>query len=512
MHPYPDYFPRRYAADQLDTAPLIFAGLSADTERPVVAFDGQAIARPALRQQVAGWQAWLRARALCGGDRVAVMLENSAEQIALIYALILSGLVWVPVNTKLRGMGLRYLMEHAEPRLLVSEAAFDAVLDEAGVQPAVRARLASAVAELPRDAEIVPPAARHDDPLCIIYTSGTTGAPKGVIFTHRMMRISGEAALLVADARAADRLFLWEPLCHIGGAQMLLLPFLEDVELHVVSRFSASQFWQQFTRARATQLHYLGGILDILMRLPADAQPAEHTLRVAWGAGVTAGAWQAIRERLKCELRECYGMTECSSFATLNDTGKPGSIGRPLPWLRLELLDDEGREVPPGQSGEIVLSSDVDGVFLAGYLHNDAATRAALRGGKLHTGDAARRDAEGDLFFVGRRTDSMRVRGENVSAWEIERVFAAHPAVHMSAALGVASSVGEQEILLCVQFRDNAAADWPALVDWAAKALASFQLPRYYRRVEYFEMTPSERIKKHLLSRDIDDAWDRLAR
>ncbi|MDE2609827.1 MAG: acyl--CoA ligase, partial [Burkholderiales bacterium] len=205
MHPYPDYFPRRYAADQLDTAPLIYAGLSADTERPIVAFDGQAIARSALRQQVAGWQAWLRARGLRRGDRVAVMLENSPEQIALIYALILSGLVWVPVNTKLRGMGLRYLMDHAEPRLLVSEAAFDAVLDEAGVQPAGRARLPWAAAQLPPDASMVGPAARHDDPLCIIYTSGTTGAPKGVIFTHRMMRISGEAALRVADARAGDR-------------------------------------------------------------------------------------------------------------------------------------------------------------------------------------------------------------------------------------------------------------------------------------------------------------------
>jgi crotonobetaine/carnitine-CoA ligase len=201
-------------------------------------------------------------------------------------------------------------------------------------------------------------------------------------------------------------------------------------------------------------------------------------------------------------------MTECSSFATLNRTGKPGSIGRALPWLSVELLDSDGTPVEVGQLGEIVLSSEVEGVFLPGYLDNPEATAGALRKGRLFTGDMARRDAEGDLFFVGRRTDSMRVRGENVSAWEVERVFSAHPAVKACAALGVESTVGEQEILLYVQLEAGTVAQWPALREWAALRCASYQLPRYYRQVEQFELTPSERIKKHLLSRDVGNAWD----
>jgi crotonobetaine/carnitine-CoA ligase len=508
MHSYSEYFAQRHPQDALDCAPLIVAGLSTRAASTVLHFDEHAVTRAEAAQRIAQLQRWFAQQKLVPGDRVAVMLGNSPEHIHLIYALILSGLVWVPVNTKLRRAGLEYLLGHAEPKLFVSEPAFDAAID--GIECGATRRV-----ELPPfdagdvSATLSTPRIDPFDPLCVIYTSGTTGAPKGVVFTHRMMRIASEAAMQVADVQAGDRLFLWEPLCHIGGAQMLLLPFLDTIELHVVPRFSATQFWAQIARSRATQLHYLGGVLDILMQLPDDAQPSSHTIRVAWGAGVSASAWAAIESRLQVRLRECYGMTECSSFATLNASGKPGSIGKPLPWFEVELLDEHGLPVADGELGEIVLSSRVEGALLPTYLKNTDATRAALRNGKLHTGDSARRDADGDLFFVGRRTDSMRVRGENVSAWEIERVFAQHPAIRASAAIGVASAIGEQDILLNVQFKD-VALDWELLHAWAAERLASFQLPRYYRAVPQFELTPSERVKKHLLARDVSDAWDRM--
>jgi len=508
MHRYPNYFPHRHPDDELDCVPLLVAGLSADPLRTFLQFDERAITCGEAVAHIAQWQAWFGEQGVVQGDRVAVMLGNSAEHIYLIYALMLSGIVWVPVNTRLRAAGLEYVLQHAEPKLFVIDAEFDALSANLDYTGARRVRLPSFDgAAAPRS--LATPAIGIHDPLCIIYTSGTTGAPKGVVFTHRMMRIASEAVLRVADVRASDRLFMWEPLCHIGGAQMLLVPFLLPVSLHVVARFSASQFWPQVARAGATQLHYLGGMLDILMQLPPGSEPHDHTLRVAWGAGIAASAWQAIEQRFGVRLRECYGMTECSSFATLNSTGKPGSIGQALPWFDLELLDDQGRAVAPGKPGEIVLTSKVEGALLPMYLKNDEATHGALRDGKLHTGDHARRDADGDLFFIGRRTDSMRVRGENVSAWEIERIFAAHPAVRASAAIGVASSVGEQDILLNVQFKDHAV-PWESLHAWASERLASFQLPRYYRAVAQFELTASERIRKHLLSREVDDAWDRL--
>ncbi|WP_025249225.1 AMP-binding protein [Pandoraea pnomenusa] len=519
-HAFTRYFPQRAEGDRLDVAPLLMAGLRGVCAKPVVVFEGEAIDRAQMAARVGAMQAWLAAQGLVPGDRVAVMLGNSSAQVALIYALMLSGLVWVPVNTRLKGDGIEYLLGHAKPRLLIAEPSFGDVLD-AGIALAaqqadhhgtrvVRHWLADVMAQAGEyhGAQPVAAALTPASVLCIIYTSGTTGAPKGVLFTHRMMRIASEAALRVADAHDGDRLFLWEPLCHIGGAQMLLLPFLADLEMHIVERFSASRFWQQCEQAQATHLHYLGGILDILMQLPRESQPVRNSLRVAWGAGVSASAWQATRERLQCALRECYGMTECSSFATLNDADVPGSIGRALPWLTVELLDDAGQPVADGEPGEIVLSSDVEGVFLPGYLDNPEATAKALRGGKLYTGDSARRNADGSLVFIGRRTDSMRVRGENVSAWEIERVFARHPAVAACAAVGVDSEIGEQDVMLYVQFRTGEAVDWRELSAWAADKLASYQRPRYYRETLRFETTPSERIRKHLLSRETAGAWE----
>ncbi|AUT45399.1 class I adenylate-forming enzyme family protein [Achromobacter sp. AONIH1] len=510
MNPLHTHFPPRLDGDAIDVAPLLEQGLRQAPGRVVFVFEGQAVTCGELREHIDRLRAWLASRGLRQGDRVAVMLPNSSGHIALIYALILSGLVWVPVNTRLRAAGLQYLLRHAGPRLLVAEDEYAEAIEQArqdGVPlasgtdiDAVAARADVAPAALP------PVRIRHADTLCIIYTSGTTGAPKGVLFTHRMMRIASEATLRVANAKAGDRLFVWEPLCHIGGAQMLMVPFLEPVQLHVVERFSASRFWAQWRDAGATHLHYLGGILDILAQAP---QPPQSYIRTAWGAGVAARSWDAIRQRLGCEIRECYGMTECASFATLNASGKPGSIGRPLPWLRLELLGQDGLPVAPGEAGEIVLSSEIEGAFLPGYLDNPEASRRALRDGRLHTGDSARQDADGDYFFVGRATDSMRVRGENVSAWEVERVFIDHPAIQACAAVGVAGDVGEQEILLYVQFVDGPPVGWTELVDWARPRLASYQLPRYFRQTPGFELTPSERIRKHLLARDAQGAWRR---
>ena len=515
MHDYSRYFPVRGDDDQLDVQGILHAGLNATPDRVVVAFDAEEWSVARLRRHVALSQAWLGEQGMVPGDRVAVMLKNHPAHVALIYALILSGMVWVPVNTRLKSAGLQYLIDHAKPKLVVVEPEFDEQVSQAGAShpfKLVHAELTEATGE---GAPITRSGSAHADLLCLIYTSGTTGAPKGVRFTHRMLRIASEAALLAAAAGDGDRLFLWEPLCHIGGAQMLMAPFLANVSLHVVPAFSLSRFWDQIATSRATHLHYLGGVLELLMRQP-ETIPANHSIRVAWGAGLNKLTWKQAQDALGMELRECYGMTECSSFGTFNQTGKPGSMGRVLPWMTLQLLDENGREVGVGEHGEIVLATDVEGAFLAGYLDNPDATASALRDGKLYTGDIAWRDEEGDLFFVGRRTDSMRVRGENVSAWEIERVFSQHPEVSSVAAVGVKSDIGEQEVLLYVQCADsspeNLARLAPALSTWAAGRLASYQLPRYYRLVERFDLTPSERIRKHLLSRELDGAWDRSVR
>src|SRR5579871_2749570 len=204
-------------------------------------------------------------------------------------------------------------------------------------------------------------------------------------------------------------------------------------------------------------------------------------------------------------------MTEASSFTTYNDTGTVGTVGRPVPWFSVELHGSDGTPVPPDGAGEIVVRAHAPRALCAGYFRNPEATAAALRDGALHTGDRGRFDTDGNLVFLGRMTDSVRCRGENVSAWEVERVAAAHPAVEDCAMIGVAADVGEQDIKLFVTVRAGAALELAEFSSWLAGRLAPYQNPRYIRVVDGFERTPSQRIMKHRLSHALDDAWDRLA-
>ncbi|MGD8563406.1 MAG: AMP-binding protein [Desulfarculaceae bacterium] len=509
---FADFFPIRHPGDEFGIVEILYQGLLKKKSRPILSFKGRSQTVSDIALRVGAIQAWLHVRGLKRGSRVALMLDNHPLHIAMVYALTLSGITWVPINTKLRSAGVQYILGHCCPEMVIVQDAYKDIVAascaEAGLADTVvsleEVPSSKQDSPMPRKTKVNP-----DDVLSIIYTSGTTGPPKGVLFTHRMMRIASEAVIMVADVKAGDSLFLWEPLCHIGGTQVLMVPFLEPVELQLVERFSASSFWRQIQTTPSTHLHYLGGILDILMRQPENAVPAKHSIRLAWGAGVSAGAWQGIRERFGFELREVYGMTECSSFTTVNTLGVPGSIGRPLPWLDLELLDDHDHPVPPGEIGQIVLSTKLPGVFFPHYLNAPEATGQTLRNGKLYTGDMARSDREGNLYFVGRLTDSIRVRGENVSAWEVERVFMSHPAVEAVAAIGVKSDIGEQDIKLFIQFRPGMRVEFAELSDWAADKLAGFQVPRYYLEVDGFEYTPSLRIRKHLLPRDCTDCWVR---
>ncbi|CAO3381415.1 AMP-binding protein [Azospirillum argentinense] len=482
-------------------------------------FNGEALSFATLDRQSDGVAAELRRLGLKPGDRVALMLRNSPLVLSTLFGLAKAGLVWVPINAQQRGEGLRYILEHSDPGAIIAEAEFLPVIAETGAVPAgtpmiVQGDPAAALrleSLLESDAafEEAPPA--PDDTFAIMYTSGTTGRPKGVLVSHRMMRLAGEAVARVSAARDGDVLFVWEPLYHIGGAQMIVMPLIRTVSLAMVDRFSASRFWDQVREYGATHIHYLGGILQILLKQPVSPRDHDHPVRIAWGGGCPKETWTPFEERFGVQIRECYGMTEASSITTCNDEGVVGAVGRPMPWFTVELLDAAGTPVPKGERGEIVVRTDRPGAIFAGYFRNPEATARALKDGALHTGDLGSLDDSGTLLFHGRMTDSVRCKGENVSAWEVEHVAATHPSVEDCAIIGVAADVGEQDIKLFVKPKDGAALDIPALSGWLGKQLAPYQNPRYIAVVEEFERTPSQRIMKHKLSPALDGCWDRLA-
>ena len=304
-------------------------------------------------------------------------------------------------------------------------------------------------------------------------------------------------------------LYLWEPLFHIGGAQMIVLPLIRDVTLVVAERFSASRFWADLKACGATHMHFLGGILQILLKQPPGPLDRAHGVRIAWGGGCPRDVWEPFEARFGVEIRECYGMTECSSFTTANLDGTVGSVGKPLPWFDVALVDaggqagrDRASEARWWCASDCPARSRADTSRIRTQPPRPCATGPSTRA------ISASRDAAGNLYFHGRMTDSVRVRGENVSAAEVEDVARKHPAVEDCVMIGVAADVGEADIKLFVKLKPGMSLTPAGAVAWLAPRLARYQRPRYIALVDEFERTPSQRIMKHKLSKRTDDAWD----
>ena len=314
--------------------------------------------------------------------------------------------------------------------------------------------------------------------------------------SESMFAASSAFAAMACRLKPGDTVMLWEPLYHIGGAQMIGAALANQAALAMVERFSARRFWHQAKGFGANKMHYLGGVLEMLLAQPAHAGERDHNITLAFGAGAKAASWQIFEERFGVSLVEVYGMTEAASFTTINDVGRIGSIGSALPWFDVKLSAEP--------VGEILVRGKQPGLITDGYVGDPASSAAALREGWLHTGDLGRRLEDGHLVYAGRTKEAIRCRGENVSAFEVETLLCTHPAIDECAIIGVPAEIGEEDIMAYVKTsKDFSVTGFP---DWCNAHLASFQIPKYLQMIDDFPRTPSERIAKKLLSRDTKSA------
>jgi crotonobetaine/carnitine-CoA ligase len=316
------------------------------------------------------------------------------------------------------------------------------------------------------------------------------------------------AVLNITDAKQGDVFLLWEALHHGAGVAVIISAVIGGVTLAMVERFSASGFWDDVRRHGVTHIHYLGGVLPLLLKQKPSERDRDHNVRIAWGGGCPPEIWRDVEDRFGVELREGYGLSELITFVTLNKDGRVGSCGRPLSLFDIMIADDEGNELPRGETGEIVARGTQKGLGFLGYFRNEQTTRDTVRDGWLLTGDLGRMDEDGYIFYAGRKKEMLRRRGINISAWEVEQVVNKHAAVAESALVGVPSELGEDELKIFVKLVDGAAFDPMELVTFCETRMPYYQVPRYVAVIEEFPKTPTQRIRKKELSRGTEGAWD----
>ncbi|HEX5414743.1 MAG TPA: ATP-dependent acyl-CoA ligase [Chloroflexota bacterium] len=461
------------------------------------------------------------------GDNVCVMLGNHPDHLHVWFGLARLGAVAVPINVHLKGEGLGYILEHSEAKLSIVEAelvervlalpslppALATIAVRGGAPPARRCLDWGALAAAAWPAS--PPAATPPEAVAaILYTSGTTGPSKGVMLSHAAYLNSARAfAEEMVHATPDDVFFTTLPLFHINAQAHTVLPAIYlNATLAISPRFSASGFWEEIRRSRATIFNSLAAMLPILCKQPPSPDDRRHGARLTACAATPRDVWLQFEERFGVTIVEGYGLTETAGFCVTNplDEIRVGSIGKAMSWVETRVVDAADREKPIGEVGEIAIRPRAPHVLMEGYYKMPEQTAETMRGGWFHSGDAGFADADGYLGFVDRIKQSIRRRGENVSSWEVEKIVNAHPKVLESAAVGVPSELGEEDVKICVVARPGETIDPLEIVQWCETRMAYFMVPRYVAQYESLPKTATERVEKYKLKQEgVAEAWDR---
>lgn len=488
-------------------------------ERIFLDIEGGPLAFAELADIAAGVGGGLAALGVGPGDRVATVVGNRAEYVSTLFGVAWIGAIAAPLAANLRGPLVAARLEHSGASVVVVEHGALAVIRDAlavGV-PGLRVVVVVDGAVEPIDGVEVmgwdaiasaPPApaadVAFDDPLMIMYTSGTTGPAKGVVVSHHQAYCASVPLVDGFGWTSEDILWSCLPLNHAAAMHHVLLPALA-VGARAVLRptFSASGFWEDVTASGATYVQIIGTMANILMGQPPSPLDTAHAVRALTSfpapidpEGFTARFGVALNT-------QAYGMTEVyPNQPTLAQAVKgPTCLGRPSPLFELAVVDDDDVALPRGSGvpGEIVVRPRLPSSMLTGYFRDPAATADAFRNLWFHTGDLGTIDDEGYLFYVGRKKDMIRRRGENISAFEVEREVLRFPGVAQAAAFGVPSELGEEDVKIDVVSHAGADVDPHALADFLADRLAPFMRPRYVQIRSELPLTPSGRVEKYRL-------------
>ncbi len=499
------------------------------------------------------------------GDHVAVMLPNGPEFFWVVWGLAKLGAVGVPLNTAAKGDMLSYFVNQSDSVcMVVDQQWLDRLVPFANALPKVKQFLVAQCREIstgqaanpsetqnavqsnpPLGSSIAfstkdnisefavildlekivsnddtaPPLDRvkHSDPHLIVYTSGTTGPSKGVMCPHSQALFVGMQIASDYGYKTDDVLYTCLPLFHVNALWYSSCAAIwAECSIALSARFSASAFWDEICTTGATQFNALGAMGNIIVQIPPGNYEREHRLRQCMLVPVQKALYDQVRLRYGVKITAVFAMTEnfaVTNFLPDDRADKVGSAGSPRFASLLKIVNDEGVELFAGEVGEILMKPAQAGSMMLGYYNMPEATALAFRDGWFCTGDRGYLDSDGYLYFVDRKKEAIRRRGENISAYEVEMILCKHPAILEVAAIAVPSEMSEDEVMVYVVAKPSQTLTEREVVAFGIEHMNYFMVPRFVSFIDQLPKTATEKIEKYKLQQDAkarrDSLWDR---
>ncbi|QCP50378.1 ATP-dependent acyl-CoA ligase [Trinickia violacea] len=476
----------------------------------------------------------LMALGIAPGDRVCSMLDNGSDAVFTWFAVNKLGAIFVPINTDMKGEFLRHQLADAEPEVVIAEGHYAGrilaiengipgvhTLVCRGPLPDTPSRLVIHDLDSIRSDNLTPVehSCRPGDLALLIYTSGTTGPSKGCMVSHNYVCNFAARTAWAIGLVPDDVLWTPCPLFHMAAASCIVISaMLTGATASVYRRFSVSNFWPEIERSRATVTLLISVMLSLVPNAP-DTEASRRCrgqLRLVWGGPLNAQLITAWKERFGVRQVACpsYAMSEAGLIvATPVDTPDvpAGSSGGRIEDFDVRIVDDDGEECPPGVPGEIILRPRKPDIMFQGYWRRPNETLAVSRNFWFHTGDIGKFDEKGFFYFVDRKKDYLRYGGENISSFEVESAFLAHPDVAEVAVHAVLSAVAEDELKVTAVLKPDVSLTEEALCRWSLDHLPHFAIPRFIEFRAQLPRTATGRVQKfELRSQGVTETtWDR---